>query len=183
MTPRPLPGPPGAAPPSALYPDAPPIAPDARVPTWVWALMVAVPILLFGFWLFYDPSRGDLRAFDNRLKPVLIQVDGIDRALNANLGFAPKIETVTVFMGTIVPLQQKVVDEAQSLGAYSDEALFSRDQFIDAETDMLDALQSMANATNDNELRGGGEAMKAAEQEFMVWKADYAYLLKQHHVK
>ncbi len=83
----------------------------------------------------------------------------------------------------VLPQEQKVLAQLQSLKPNSQEALFSRDQLMDAETDRLGALQGMATAKSPNDLNTAFESLKQADQERMIWKTDYAYLKRQHHVQ
>ncbi|BCM91788.1 serine/threonine-protein kinase PrkC [Abditibacteriota bacterium] len=186
LPPSPYPGPlprpaTPASSPDTVYPYAPEIPPDARIPSWFWAIVIVVPVLLFGFWLFYDPARGDLQAFDARLRPVLVQSTTVQTAFNA-VDLTTIESTAAGVEANVLPQQQKLLTQLQRLNSNSDEALFSRDQLLDAETDKLGALQNIAEAKNTSDLNNAFVFLKRADQERIIWRADYDYLKHQHRL-
>ncbi len=162
-------------------PFAPAIAPDARAPRWVVPTLVIVPLLLLAFWWNYDPARGDLRDFDARLRPILSLSQEAQAVLPSLDRTSPEAFAADLTQRALPP-QQSVVSHLESLSARSDEALYSRDQLLDAQRDRLQALQNLSLAREDSERGAAVEELRRADQELRVWRDDYAYLKRQHRV-
>ena len=154
------------------------LPPESRTPSWFWPTVFSIPVLLFLFWLWYDPARGDLRAFDNQIRPIL----SLSRTLQtsySNLGTASESQIAGAAAG-IVPSQQRIVATLNRLPLSSEEARFSRDQLLDAETERLSALQNIANG---EDLNSAFQLLRRAERDKAIWYNDYTYLLHQHRLR
>ncbi len=162
-------------------PFEPEIAPDARTPRWVVPTLVLVPLLVGAFWWNYDPSRADLREFDARLRPIL-RLRASQQSVFSSLNRSSPEAFAADLQVRALPPQQSVVKSLESLAPRSDEALFSRDQLLDAEHDHLEALQNLAGAREENGQSAALEELARADEEFQTWRDDYAFLKRQHRV-
>ncbi|RYX82838.1 hypothetical protein EON83_17530 [bacterium] len=167
---------------TTAYPDSDviEIPPEARIPTWFWCLLIATPLFLLCFWLFFDPVRGDLQAFDARLSPVLVQSNQLQGKLNS---LAPAGSLNSWSAASVLPQQQRVVGQLRAINPSSNDALFSRDQLIDAETDKLAALQQMSRSSSASDMASAFNALVRADGERNMWRIDYNYLKRQHRLR
>jgi len=178
-------------PPQPSAPDVsykPEIAPDARTPRWVLPTLILVPVVLLGWWLFYDPSRADIRAFDTQTRPIWRETQAAQGTF-ADLNRTTLDAFVADAQARALPPQQAIVGEVESLAPQSDEALFSRDQLLDAERERLDALSALANiAPNQNitdaqvQQDAALEQLRHADDQLQTWRDDFAYLKSQHRL-
>jgi serine/threonine protein kinase len=184
MAPRPI-GPRPLAPrreaSASDVPFVPDIAPEARVPRWVVPALVIVPLLALGFWWNYDPARSDLSEFDERLRPILRLRVGA-KSVFSSLDHSSAESFASDVQERALPPQQAVVDKLESLAPHSDEALYSRDQLLDAEQDHLEALRNLGHAREESEQKSAIDELRRADEEFQTWRDDYAFLLQQHGV-
>ncbi len=178
----PAPRPVAPSPSNSTAPFVPEVPADAKVPLWFRALVVGVPLLLLGFWWFYDPSRSDLTAFDARVRPVLALSNTVQSSLSSLDGAAPETFRAAI-ESRVVPAQQQVVDTVQQLAPDSEEARFSRDQLLDSQTEKLAALQELRSAQSKEEQQRALDLIKRAGEGETIWRTDYDYLLRQHRVR
>jgi len=178
----PAPSPNRTAPREPIAPDVPfepQIAPDARTPRWVLPTLILVPLLGLFWWWNYDPARADLRAFNRHIVPIWRQTQAAQTAFNA-LNRATPEAFVADLQARALPPQQEAVNSAQALNPRSDEALFSRDQLLDAERDRLDALQQLANSQEEAQQNAALSQLSRADAELQTWREDFEFLLREH---
>ena len=186
--PQPLPAPqpfpaPRTATPRPVAPDVPiEIPPDARTPIWFWPCVFGVPLLLLTFWWFHDPARGDLRSFDSRVRPILALSQSVQSTLSQLDSTSPQTYRAAVET-RVLPVEQRIFGNIGALAPVSDEALFSRDQLLDAEAEKVSALQSLAQAQTNSDQQSALESLKSADNDRAIWRADYEYLMRQHRVR
>ncbi len=166
-------------PPDRVFPRASELPPEARTPLWFWPSVFGVPLLLLGWWLFYDPNRADLNAFAAHVRPIVRQSKAVQTALDQSDRTTP--ERFAAAVGAqVVPAQQAVVDAVQALAPHSDEALWSRDQLLDAESAKLQALQSLAGADKPEDQTAPLQSLQNAQADEDIWRADYGVMLREH---
>jgi len=179
---QPAPPPPRAIPREPTAPDVsyePQIAPDARTPRWVLPTLVIVPLLALIWWWNYDPARADLRAFNRHIAPIWRQTQAAQTAFAALNRTTPEA-FVADLQARALPPQQDAVTSLEALNPRSDEALFSRDQLLDAERDRLDALQNLADSQEDAQQNTALSQLSRADAELQTWHADFEFLKREH---
>ncbi len=166
-----------------VFPDAPiEIPPDARTPRWFWPCLFGVPLVLLGFWWFHDPSRGDLQGFDAHVRPILTASRTVQNTLSGLKSSSPETFRAGV-EARVLPLEQKIFANIGALAPTSEEALFSRDQLLDAQAARLAALETLARAQTNLDQANALESLRSADNERAIWRADYEFLMKQHRVR
>jgi len=176
--------PPRAAPREPRVPDVPfqpEIAPDARTPRWVLPTLILVPLLALFWWWNYDPSRADLRAFNRHIVPIWRQTQ-VARTAFANLNRTTPEAFVADLQARALPPQQDAVNSVEALNPRSEEALFSRDQLLDAERDRLDALQNLADSQEEAQQNAALSQLSRADAELQTWRDDFEFLKREHRV-
>jgi len=180
----PAPSPSRFEPSQATAPDVPfqpQIAPDARTPRWVLPALILVPLLALFWWWSYDSARADLRAFNTRIHPIWRETQDAQTAF-ANLNRTTPDAFVADLQARALPPQQEAVTAIEALNPRSDEALFSRDQLLDAEHDRLQALQQLANSQEEAGQSAALSQLSHADAELQTWREDFEFLKREHRV-